>query len=272
MTYKLIFSFLAVFLTTFICTKPKAYKEVYTDLPRVDSTAYTQCVVRYKNSLYDNNLLLEFKVNVVYIKSLGLEAIFSDNYQKDSLIEVTLNKGFEEQGILFSVDKSEVSYSGYSINEFSDHFEEYLEKDYITVLVYDDASGARFNGVAAGIPHTICGVVESRISSSTIVHEVGHLLGLKHIFEKDDTDGKNAVTGDAICDTGSFNLMDNRTSECGYVGPAKYSEKDLEIIIPNYLNYNYETIDCRDKFTPVQTLSMRWHIENFPTLSSALYY
>jgi hypothetical protein len=56
------------------------------------------------------------------------------------------------------------------------------------------------------------------------------------------------------------------------VGAAKYSEKDLEIIIPNYLNYNSESVDCRDRFTPVQTLSIRWHIENFPTLSSALYY
>lgn len=272
MTYKIIFSFIVILFTTFTCTKQKPYKEVYTDLPKIDNKAHTQCVVRYKNSLYDNNLLLEFKVNVVYIKPLGIDAIFSDNYQKDSLIEVTLNKGFEEQGILFSVDKSEISYSGYSINEFSDHFEEYIEKEYITILVYDDAEGTRFNGVAAGIPHTICGVIEEKIGSSTLVHEVGHLLGLKHIFEKDDTNGKNAVTGDGICDTGSFNLMDNRTVDCGYVGPAKYSEKDLKIIIPNYLNYNYEAIDCRDKFTPIQTLSMRWHIENFPTLSSALYY
>jgi hypothetical protein len=272
MTYKIIFSFLAVFMTTFICTKPKAYKEVYTDLPRVDSTAYTQCVVRYKNSLYDNNLLLEFKVNVVYIRPISLKELFQDYSKQDSVIEVTLNKGFEEQGILFSVDKSDIAYEDYSINDFEEHFEEFGERDYITIIVYPDSPESRFNGVAAGIPHTICGVIDSKLATSSLVHEVGHLLGLKHIFEKDDTNGKNAVTGDAICDTGSYNIMDNRTVNCGYVGAAKYSEKDLEIIIPNYLNYNSESIDCRDRFTPVQTLSMRWHIENFPTLSSALYY
>lgn len=272
MTHRIILKFLFILLILGSCSKQKKYEKLYTDLPVVDSTAYTQCVVRYKSSLYDNNLLLQFKLNIVYIKNKELSSIFEDNSEKDSIIQNTLNKGYKEQGIIFNIEESSNSYTGYSINDFQYDYEKYIKENYITIVIYPDEPGVNFNGVAAGIPHTVCGIVESKISSSTIVHEVGHLLGLKHVFEKDDTDGKNAISGDAICDTGSFNLMDNRTFECGYVGPAKYSEEDLKIIIPNYLNYNYETIDCRDKFTPIQTLSIRWHIENFPTLSSALYY
>ena len=128
----------------------------------------------------------------------------------------------------------------------------------------------KWNGVASGIPGTVLGVINTKISTSTLPHEMGHLLGLKHVFEKDDTDGYNSMTGDNICDTGSFNLMDNRTIDCGYVGKARYTEEDLKVLIPNYLNYNAEFIDCRDTFTHVQNLAIRWNIENFPQLYSCL--
>ena len=273
MSYKIFISLLFCFTTAFVCNKPKLVLERYPlDLPRVDSINNAQCVVRYKSSLYDNNLSLLFNVRIIYFEEEISEWLVYDTKEKDDIIINNLNNTFRTQGISFILKESNVDVSSESINEFLAHYQDYEKSEVLTILVYSNHVGAVYNGIASGVPGTVMGIVDDKIATSTLPHEASHLLGLSHLFEKDDTDGKNAYSGDKICDTGAFNIMDNKTKDCGYTGKPKYSEEDLKVIIPNYMNYNAEPVDCRDRFTPVQMLAIRWHIENFPKLYDALSY
>lgn len=272
MTYKIFGSLLFVFFTTFICTKPKVQlREATMDLPVVDSVNNLQCYTKYKNSLHDNNYLLVFNLNIVYFDSVSFETIVH-NTQRDSIILDNLNRAFATQNIRFVVKQSNSDWNSDNITTFLTKYEDYEDREAINILVYTNEDEPTYNGIASGIPGTSVGVVASKIGTSTLPHELSHCFLLSHVFEKDDTDGHNSYGGDKICDTPSFNLMDNRTRNCGYVGKGKYTQEELEIIIPNYLNYNAEEYDCRDLFTPVQGLAIRWAIENYPPLYAALAY
>ena len=271
MSYKIFVSFIFVFLTTFICTQKKQpLTKFELPLPRADTIAGRVCIVKYKNSLYDNNLALKFKLKIVYLKSSIADWIIRDTGPENDVIVNNLNNAFAPQGISFVVVKSNIEVSDNTIDNFFTNYKDYKEDEVITIVVYEKRDGVIFNGIAASAPSTIIAVVEDRIATSTVPHEMGHAFGLNHIFDRDETDGYNAYTGDKICDTPYFNIMDNKTSDCNYVGPSKYTDKELSIIIPNYLNYSNEKIDCRDRFTPIQILSMRWYIENYPQLYDAL--
>ena len=273
MTYKFIVSLMFFLTASLMCNKHKpVFTELPMELPKVDSMNYAQCVIRYKNSLYDKNLALIFNVRIIFFESGFSDYIMEDHAIMADTIINNLNNSFREQGISFVAAEIDTKLKDASINEFLDHYKEFEKVGRLTILVYSNNFGATYNGIASGLPGIVMGIVKDRINTSTLPHEAGHLLSLPHLFERDDTDGKNAHTGDKICDTGSFNIMDNRTKDCGYIGAPKYSEEDLKVIIPNYMNYNAEDIDCRDRFTPVQMLAIRWHIENFPNLYEALYY
>lgn len=274
MTYKLFISFLFFSLASLICNKPKPIlTELSADLPRVDSINNYQCVVRYKSSLYDNNLALTFNVRIIYFEEEVTEWLVYDSKEKDVKILNNLNTSFAKQGITFVLKESNVDVNSASINEFLAHYTDYEQEGALTIIVYSNSFGATYNGIASGVPGLVLGILNEKINTTTLPHEMGHLLGLAHIFEKDDTDGLNSSTGDKICDTPEYNIMHNITNECAYMGPGKYTEEELKTIIPNYLNYNAENpYDCRDKFTPVQGLAMRWYVENFPSLYNALLY
>jgi len=241
------------------------------DLPKVDSIDNLQCYTKYKNSLHDNNYQLTFNLSIKYFDPISLETVLHNSY-RDSIIVTNLNKAFAVQNINFVVKESDSDWNESSITSFNNNYEDYEQDGSITILVYSNESEPSYNGIASGIPGTTIGIVGSKIATSSLPHEAAHIFGNSHLFEKDDTDGYNAHNGDKICDTPAFNLMDNRTQNCGYTGKPKYTEKELEIIIPNYLNYNAEEYDCRNLFTPVQILSARWYIENYPPLYSALAY
>jgi hypothetical protein len=244
----------------------KEFKVLDMALPALDPTLDCGASLRYKNSLYEGNYQLSFNVKIVYFKSM-----FDLTDSLEVLVESTLNDKFKSEGIFFDVTKKDVSrLTEFNIRNFNKDADKYDEKGYITIILYDDKNDA-FNGIAKEIPSTIIGVQKSVLNDrQTLTHEMGHALGLKHIFEKDHTDGYNLTYGDNICDTPSFNIMDLSTHQCVHKAPHKYTEEELSVIIPNYLNYSFEKDDCRKSFTPQQSLSMRWHIENFPTLYNAL--
>jgi hypothetical protein len=261
-------------MSSLLCNKPKPVLQQFSgELPKVDSAYYTQCLVRYKSSLYDDNLALTFNIRIIYLEEEISQWLVADIEKNDNIILDNLNNSFNKQGISFVIKESNIDVSSESINSFLAHYEDYEEEGVLTIIVYSNVLGASYNGIASGVPGIVMGIVEDKINTSTLPHEMGHLLGLGHVFEKDDTDGLNSITGDKICDTPEFNIMHNQSVECTYVGPPLYTKEALEVLIPNYLNYNSQhPYDCRDKFTPVQILAIRWHVENYPRLYDALLY
>ena len=273
MTYKFIVSLMFFLTASLMCNKHRpVFTELPMELPKVDSMNYAQCVIRYKNSLYDKNLALIFNVRIIFFESEFSDYIMEDHAIMADTIINNLNNSFREQGISFVAAEIDTKLKDVSINEFLDHYKDFEKVGVLTILVYSNNYGAAYNGIASGLPGIVMGIVKDRINTSTLPHEMAHCTGCPHLFEKDDTDGFNAHSGDKVCDTPSFNIMDNRTANCAYVGKRLYSDEELKVIVPNYMNYNAENIDCRDEFTPVQMLLIRWHIENYPPLYQALAY
>lgn len=274
MVLKIFISFFTISLLSFgglVCGSKKVdLHELDYKLPDLDTLNTFQCVVRYKNTLYDNNAALTFSYRIVYIEPSIIDWVLESKEELSKTIQTNLNAAFYEQGISFRLSEYLVKISDYSMRDFNEHWKEFEEEGVITIIVYVDRKNAVYNGIASGVPGTVIGVVQDRISKGTLPHEIGHILGLFHIFERDDTDGLSLHGGDRICDTPAFNIMDSRSMGCNYTGNRLYKQEDLKVIIPNYLNYSNDTIDCRSKFTPIQGLSMRWYIENYPPLYNCL--
>jgi len=88
------------------------------------------------------------------------------------------------------------------------------------------------------------------------VHEVGHYLGLRHIWG----DGSNCFATDFIDDTPKQASRSN--FNCSYTAnTCRDSPKDFPDMVENYMDYSSET--CQNSFTKEQVLVMRNSIINF---------
>jgi hypothetical protein len=85
-----------------------------------------------------------------------------------------------------------------------------------------------------------------------LTHEVGHYLGLLHVFEACGTTNCS-ISGDLICDTES-----QSTPTYGCTSANSCSSPDN---IHNYMDYSFEF--CMEEFTPNQTRRMRCAIEHY---------
>ena len=261
--------FILLTITLSCSSKKDPIMETLTYKAPVVDSLYLACgiVQKYKNKISEKNLGVYVGIKIVYQDGI-LGPISSD--QANSTIISNLNTSFNKTGISFILLGSELSYFQSNIGNFVKEFPKYELKEYVTIVVYPSNDEVGINGIAAGVPSTVVGIVADRIGKPTLPHEMGHALGLKHIFEPDYTDGKNIHTGDGICDTPSYNIMNQSSLNCTYIGAPYYTEEDLKIIIPNYENYSYEKEDCRKEFTPGQILVMKWHLQNFPALFNTL--
>jgi Pregnancy-associated plasma protein-A len=256
-------------LLVFTCNEVKEtkdFKVFQSDLPVLDPSLDCGASTRYKNSLHEGNYLLEFNVMLVYHESpFDLNPV---DYK--SIVETQLNEDFSSEGVIFSVKEEKTTYTELSIEDHEKLFKEYYEPNHIIIILCDDEF-FRFSGIVDNIPGSSLAVQKSVLPDrKTLPHEMGHVFGLKHIFEPDNLNANTLNSGDNICDTPPYNIMDHRTSGCSYHGKPKYTEEDLKVIIPNYMNYSFEEDDCRKRFTPQQSLAMRWYIENFPQLYNTL--
>lgn len=242
-----------------------------TILPELSSDVHQCMKPRWSNSLFDSEVEIPFNITIHHITGEILDILLLDTEKTDSILVSTLNKYFKEVGFTFTIKESKTYSDKLLIKQFVKHQEQFKDRNTINIIVYHYREESEMvNGLVEAAPSNIMGINLNVVGINTVTHEMGHIFGLPHIFEKDDTDGKNVTSGDRICDTPAFSIMDKRyIRDCAWNGKPKYTNEELDIIIPNLLNYNNEK-ECRDMFTGGQVMVMRWYIENTPVLQDAI--
>jgi hypothetical protein len=104
------------------------------------------------------------------------------------------------------------------------------------------------------------GNLETVNRGRTLVHEVGHYLGLRHIWGDPGQNENGCDVDDGILDTpnaaaASQQTCDNTTNSCDE------GSNDFPDMIENYMDYSDE--NCLNMFTNQQAQAMRFVVENF---------
>lgn len=183
-----------------------------------------------------------------------------------------MNKDFNQSGIRFvSYSKTKnIVEKKYAENmvDFDMHSLLYSKKNTISVFVYPSYSNSPFQGKANKIPGYSFGIKQPylRTNPHILSHEMGHVLGLYHTHQPDESrKGNTSSTGDRVCDTPkSMSLLGKITEDCE---AASFMNID-RILISNYMSYVPDK--CRENFTEGQVERMKWSIENSRDLINAL--
>lgn len=104
------------------------------------------------------------------------------------------------------------------------------------------------------------GSLEAVNRGRTLVHEVGHYLGLRHIWG-DPSQGENGCdVDDGLEDTPNAAAANQQT--CNYsTNSCSITPDDFPDMIENYMDYSDE--NCVNMFTLQQAEAMRFVVENF---------
>lgn len=203
-----------------------------------------------------------------------------------NLALANLNKAFQPIGLEFfscqtPVNVISATYAHFLKSEEPDLWQTYQNKKVINVFCFESIDNGALGGYTYipgnSLTHAI--FIDKRVlTSSTLVHEMGHYYGLYHTHGKSNceettdelvNDPNCARTGDDVCDTpadpnleGLFcrgSLVDSAT--CTYVG--KELDRLGQAFQPdpsNIMAYTWE--HCTTRFTPGQYERMRFFAEN----------
>ena len=125
-------------------------------------------------------------------------------------------------------------------------------------FIAEDIEGVvvHYTAVGSNNPQADADGVAFNNGGRTLTHEVGHFLGLRHIWG--DAFFNGCATDDGIADTpdvasGANYNCDFSLDEC--------TDDELPNMIENYMDYNQD--DCINMFTAEQVAVMRFNLENF---------
>lgn len=187
-----------------------------------------------------------------------------------------INKTYIDADVIFRLDDTVEIISPLikgDMPSFVKYAKAYYKAYAVTCYIYgntqenfpDDLKGVL--GIAAGVGSTFFAIREQYILKSTLLHELGHCLGLYHYDTPDDTDGYTIYSGDKVCDTRSANNLHEKISgDCKYVGIDADSipEADKTILSCNLMSWAY--LHCRGCLTDGQMAKVRFTIHEHPEL------
>lgn len=183
----------------------------------------------------------------------------------DDMISV-LNSAFADMDIDFTkCDISFLDNTDWNIEFNSDNDAELEPHDLPNVLniyVFDEIAGASAYSAFPRQQTDRIVIKVSRITTSTIAHEMGHYFSLQHTYStsrgEELVNGSNCVwAGDQVCDTPPDpDVRDDFNANCQYIGSDVDSNGDL--YAPDGLNFMGKgDHTCRDRFSPMQKQKIR---------------
>jgi hypothetical protein len=255
-----------LFILLYACKDP-LYKEAYN---------YTDCGVSVESPYLSDDLVFlpEETLNI----AIRIIHVTRDTFalQGRTIVRAidSLNASFASANIKFNL----IDYTAYNpptdTIDIINHRQDILaykkanrnEDPAIDIFVYRP----NFNyypGVALAIKSDALAVQIPFFNSNTLIHEVGHCLGLHHTH---DNSGNGYETGDFICDTPETGIINGYIdANCKPKGKiTNLDEKEVEIIIRNYMSYVNKA--CRREFTKDQIDKMRFHISRESLLRNTL--
>ena len=125
------------------------------------------------------------------------------------------------------------------------------ESQYDGVVIHYEVFGSNSNAT---------GTLESVNRGRTLVHEVGHYLGLRHIWGDAGQGEDGCVVDDGLNDTPISAAANQQT--CDYsMNSCNEGVDDFPDMIENYMDYSDE--NCLNMFSNQQADAMRFVVENF---------
>lgn len=226
-----------------------------------------------------------YKVNLRYV-------IFQEEREPDrvSMEVITasvnrLNKDFQELNLTFSASEIVLIEDNKAYKEgiygHREHMSRYSERRYINVFLYPSTIGG-YSGVAYGIPSTSVALKTHYAPSSTISHEIGHALGLYHVFQADSaalTKKHTYLSGDLVCETpaaswfakpnnGFLGRVDDNCQLLHNPEKSGLTEEDAMGLATNIMTYSLS--DCRKTFYEGQIERSRFIINNSQDLRETM--
>lgn len=243
-----------------------------------DKTPFCE-VYDLSQNLYTPDVDVYFKIQPI---------IFDSELLNIEKVGNKLNDKFNEGGFYFKVLDPIYSPPVDSIS-FLNSFRDNYEPGEIRMLIFPDSTyfyedpTNKIIGAADNIPEIdnvakakpIFFIRRSKVYSTIIAHELGHVFGLKHTFHDNDIRNKgfNCFSGDRIKTTVTpHQQISVYTKNCKVFIPAYlkdiYSKEDIRNMVDNIESYSPE--NCLLKFVPEQFMRMRKILELNPRLQDCI--
>lgn len=266
MKLSLLYLVFFTFLSIFTCGSPDSSKRFNV----------SDCGVEYvspyleDNLIFDSDMKLTLAIRFINVLNTRDSSLNVNVKELSSYIE-NLNKAFIDANVQFKLTEIDTIYQEFnSIRDFKQDILRYKRNNLhklpaIDIFIYP-IDLDYYPGIALAIKSDGAAIQSLYISSNTLVHELGHCLGLSHTHQGD---GNGYTKGDFICDTPNLYISDLIDGNCNYSHkPSGVTDEEMRIIIHNYMSYVNKR--CRKEFTKDQIDKMRFNLAKEPMLRNVL--